>query len=140
MSHSRRGVSNLRADAVQEFPGPRLAAMDWKTLPRRLTEFAERSRSALQCRWEGRANSSEWTGFLERPGCDPHEFHFNNGFFEPMDAEAAHVLVRSRNPLRTRERGCGYSTLLTDLKLFCPSLDEQRVWPCSFWMERKAAG
>lgn len=56
--------------------------------------------------------ASEWIVFPERANCDPHKFHFNNGFFEHVDAEVAYSFVRSRKPHRIVEVGCGYSTLL----------------------------
>jgi predicted O-methyltransferase YrrM len=40
------------------------------------------------------------------------EFHFNNGFFERVDAEVAHSMVRMHKPRRIVEVGSGNSTLL----------------------------
>lgn len=54
---------------------------------------------------------SEWT-FPERASNDRHRFHFNNGFFERVDAEVAYSLVRSRKPRRIIEIGSGNTTLL----------------------------
>lgn len=42
----------------------------------------------------------------------PHQFHFNNGFFERIDAEIAYAFVRSRKPRRIVEVGSGNTTLL----------------------------
>lgn len=54
---------------------------------------------------------SEWT-FPECVTDDRHQFHFNNGFFERVDAEVAYSLVRSRKPRRIIEIGSGNTTLL----------------------------
>lgn len=53
----------------------------------------------------------EWT-FSEQASDDNHRFHFNNGFFERVDAEVAYSLVRSRKPRRIIEIGSGNTTLL----------------------------
>src|SRR5579863_1137534 len=53
----------------------------------------------------------EWT-FPEHASGDRHRFHFNNGFFERVDAEVAYSLVRSRKPRRIIEIGSGNTTLL----------------------------
>lgn len=55
--------------------------------------------------------SAELNFPLHRNG-DRHQFHFNNGFFERVDAEVAYSLVRSRKPRRIVEVGSGNSTLL----------------------------
>jgi hypothetical protein len=50
--------------------------------------------------------------FPEQPsGCD-HEFHFNNGFFERVDAEIAYAMVRYLRPRRIVEIGSGQTTRL----------------------------
>jgi predicted O-methyltransferase YrrM len=54
---------------------------------------------------------SEWS-FPEDSSIDNHQFHFNNGFFERVDAEVAYSLVRSRKPRRIIEVGSGNTTLL----------------------------
>ena len=41
-----------------------------------------------------------------------NDFHFNNGFFERIDAEVAYSFVRRRKPQRLIEIGSGNSTLL----------------------------
>ena len=40
------------------------------------------------------------------------QFHFNNGFFERVDAEILYALVRQRKPRRVVEIGSGNSTLV----------------------------
>ncbi len=40
------------------------------------------------------------------------QFHFNNGFFERVDAEIAYAFVRQRKPKRVVEIGSGNSTLV----------------------------
>ena len=55
--------------------------------------------------------ASEWI-FPESATDDRHEFHFNNGFFERVDAEVAWSLVRHRKPARIIEVGSGNTTLL----------------------------
>lgn len=55
--------------------------------------------------------SAECT-FPENPARNPFEFHFNNGFFERVDAEVAYSFVRMRKPERIVEIGSGNSTLL----------------------------
>ena len=40
------------------------------------------------------------------------QFHFNNGFFERVDAEIAYALVRQRKPQRVIEIGSGNTTLV----------------------------
>jgi hypothetical protein len=55
--------------------------------------------------------ASEWN-FAENDSGDRHEFHFNNGFFERIDAEVAYSFVRQRKPRRLIEVGSGNSTLV----------------------------
>lgn len=43
---------------------------------------------------------------------DAHLFHFNNGFFEHVDAEIAYSIIRWRKPKRIVEVGSGNTTLL----------------------------
>ena len=54
-------------------------------------------------------------GFSETPvpvnGHGP-QFHFNNGFFERIDAEIAYAFVRQRKPKRVIEVGSGNTTLV----------------------------
>lgn len=96
------------------FPVPNLKSFqgkDWKEcrpcagLDLRLDEQLERMRAEiLPC-------AAEWT-FPERANGNDHQFHFNNGFFERVDAEVAYALVRHRKPRRIIEVGSGNSTLL----------------------------
>ncbi len=51
--------------------------------------------------------------FPESPTAQPHDYHFNNGAFERVDAELLHCLVRYLQPQRVVEVGSGYSTLVT---------------------------
>jgi hypothetical protein len=51
----------------------------------------------------------EWT-FPDKPGS--RRYHYNNGFFETVDAEIAYSIVRSFKPARIIEVGGGYSTRL----------------------------
>ena len=47
--------------------------------------------------------------FAERPS-DTSDYHYNNGFFETVDAEIAYSLVRQYKPSRIIEIGTGFST------------------------------
>ena len=96
------------------FPVPRLKSFqgkDWKAcrpcagLDLRLGEQINRMRDEflpLRHEWE----------FPERPSDENHQFHFNNGYFERIDAEVAYSLVRQRKPRRIIEVGSGNSTML----------------------------
>ncbi len=55
--------------------------------------------------------AKEWA-FPQHQNGDRHEFHYNNGFFEDVDAEVAYSLVRCHKPRRIIEVGSGNSTLL----------------------------
>jgi hypothetical protein len=50
--------------------------------------------------------------FAESNGDGRRQFHFNNGFFERIDAEVAYAFVRRRKPKRVIEIGSGNSTLV----------------------------
>ncbi len=50
--------------------------------------------------------------FPDRGNGNRQEFHFNNGYFERVDAEVAYAFVRGRRPKRVIEVGGGNSTLL----------------------------
>jgi len=50
--------------------------------------------------------------FGEKNGDGRRQFHFNNGFFERIDAEIAYAFVRQRKPKRIIEVGSGNSTLV----------------------------
>lgn len=94
------------------FPVPQLKSFrnkDW---------HASRPCSALDFRLEEQADllqreilpySAEWT--FPESGEQTDEFHFNNGFFERVDAEVAYSLVRARKPRRMIEIGSGNTTL-----------------------------
>jgi len=55
--------------------------------------------------------AAEWTFPEASTGVD-REFHFNNGFFERIDAEVAYSLVRQHKPKRIIEVGSGNTTLV----------------------------
>ncbi len=55
--------------------------------------------------------AEEWS-FPEKDSGDKYTFHFNNGFFEHVDAEVAYSFVRARKPKRIIEIGSGNTTLL----------------------------
>lgn len=55
--------------------------------------------------------AAEWT-FPESSDGNEREFHFNNGFFERVDAEVAYSFVRLNKPKRIIEIGSGNSTLV----------------------------
>ena len=76
-----------------------------RTLNLRLPEQIQRLRTDLL------PFAGEWT-FPEESTGDEREFHFNNGFFECVDAEVAHSFVRRYKPGRIIEIGSGNSTLL----------------------------
>jgi hypothetical protein len=50
--------------------------------------------------------------FGEKVNGSEHTFHFNNGFFERVDAEVAYSLVRFHKPRQIIEIGSGNSTLV----------------------------
>lgn len=95
------------------FPVPQLKSLQRKnwhacrplTLNLRLPEQIQRLRVDLL------PFAGEWT-FPEDATGDEREFHFNNGFFERVDAEVAHSLVRRYKPSRIVEIGSGNTTLL----------------------------
>lgn len=95
------------------FPVPKLDSLknkDWRAarvcsavdlrIPEQVQTLSELSRF-----------NSEWT-FAEAKTDTPHEFHFNNGFFERVDVEVAYSLVRLHKPKRIIEVGSGNTTLL----------------------------
>jgi predicted O-methyltransferase YrrM len=51
--------------------------------------------------------------FTEDDPSSPHEFHFGNDFFEAVDAEVLHSMVRHFKPKRVIEIGSGHSTLIS---------------------------
>ena len=101
------------------FPIPNLKSFegkDWNAcrpcaaLNFRLPEQIERLQTTLL------PFASEWT-FPEASTGDTHEFHFNNGFFERVDAEVAYSFVRERKPKRIVEVGGGNTTLVLSAAL-----------------------
>lgn len=55
---------------------------------------------------------SQEPSFAESNGDGRKEFHFNNGYFERVDAEVAYAFVRRRKPKRVIEVGSGNSTMV----------------------------
>jgi hypothetical protein len=70
-----------------------------------LEEQVERLQSEL-------APFSREQKFGEQNGDGRQEFHFNNGYFERVDAEVAYAFVRRRKPKRVIEVGSGNSTMV----------------------------
>jgi predicted O-methyltransferase YrrM len=96
------------------FPLPKLKSFegkDWSaSRPCAALDFhLDEQIQRLKCEIVPFAN--EWT-FPEDALGNPHQFHFNNSFFERVDAEVAYSLVRSRKPRRIVEVGSGNTTLL----------------------------
>ena len=96
------------------FPVPSLKSLegkDWsachscRALDFRLLEQVDRLQAELL------PLAGEWT-FPEVSAGDEHEFHFNNGFFERVDAEVAYSFVRRCRPQRIVEIGSGNTTLV----------------------------
>jgi methyltransferase family protein len=96
------------------FPVPKLSSFqgkDWKAcrpcagLNFRFGEQLERLRTEIT------TYATEWA-FRDEASSDDHQFHFNNGFYERVDAEVAYALVRHRKPRRIIEIGSGNTTLL----------------------------
>ncbi|HEX3894066.1 MAG TPA: class I SAM-dependent methyltransferase [Terracidiphilus sp.] len=96
------------------FPVPNiksLAGKQWSA-PRRCGEFDYRLEEQIErLHREILPFADEWT-FAEREVDDRHAFHVNNGFFERVDAEVTHSLIRHRRPRRVIEIGSGHSTLV----------------------------
>jgi len=96
------------------FPVPKLASFqgkDW-TACRPCTGFDFRLEEQIDLLHSSiLPYAPEWT-FSELPNGDAHKFHFNNGFFERIDAEVAYSFVRHRKPRRIIEIGSGNSTLI----------------------------
>ncbi len=96
------------------FPVPKLKSFqdkDWKAcrpcaaVDFRLPEQIQRLKTDIL------PYSPEWT-FPESLPNGKREFHFNNGFFERIDAEVAYSFVRHRKPNRIIEIGSGNTTLV----------------------------
>ena len=96
------------------FPVPKLRSFDGKDWsacrPCRGVEF-QFDQQIERLRQEVLPFAQEWN-FPEQASRDPHTFHFNNGYFERVDAEVAYSFVRHRKPRRIVEIGCGFTTLL----------------------------
>lgn len=109
---SRLGVSVTPSHFY--FPVPRLKSFrgkDWgaarssPAVDLHLDEQVERLHAEL-------APSARERRFAEHNGDGRREFHFNNGYFERVDAEVAYAFVRRRKPRRVIEVGSGNSTLV----------------------------
>lgn len=96
------------------FPVPKLKSFqskDWKAcrpcaaVDFRLPEQVQRLKTDIL------PYSAEWNFPDSLPG-GKREFHFNNGFFERIDAEVAYSFVRHRKPKRIIEIGSGNTTLV----------------------------
>ena len=96
------------------FPVPQLKTFrgkDWSAtrpcaaVDLHLEEQVERLQAEL-------APFSGETRFSEHNGDGRLEFHYNNGYFERVDAEVAYAFVRRRKPRRVIEVGSGNSTLV----------------------------
>ncbi|MFP5229698.1 MAG: class I SAM-dependent methyltransferase [Acidobacteriota bacterium] len=96
------------------FPVPKLRAFrdkDWSArrpcaaVDLHLDEQVDRLHSEL-------APFSREQKFSEHNGDGRREFHFNNGYFERVDAEVAYAFVRRRKARRVIEVGSGNSTLV----------------------------
>lgn len=59
---------------------------------------------------------AEWT-FSDRPTEDAGAYHYNNCFFETVDAEIAYSFVRHFKPARVVEVGTGFSTRILSAAL-----------------------
>ncbi len=109
---SRLGVSITPSHFY--FPVPKLKSFrgkDWgaarpcAAVDLHLDEQVERLHAEL-------APSARERSFAEHNGDGRREFHFNNGYFERVDAEVAYAFVRRRKPRRVIEVGSGNSTLV----------------------------
>jgi len=56
---------------------------------------------------------SEYSRFPRRRTNVPYEFHFNNTWFESVDAELLYCMIRHFKPTRIMEIGSGYSTYVS---------------------------
>lgn len=100
-SHFYFPVPSLRSFNGKDWSASRrCSAIDFD-LPRQIERL---SREILP--WAG-----EWN-FPENNSGEKLQFHFNNGYFERIDAEVAYSLVREYRPARIIEVGSGNTTLL----------------------------
>jgi predicted O-methyltransferase YrrM len=65
-------------------------------------------RRQVELAWELSGNYGNELTFTEEPS--EHRYHYNNGYFEAVDAEVAYCMVRQFKPGRVVEIGTGYST------------------------------
>jgi predicted O-methyltransferase YrrM len=65
-------------------------------------------RKQVELAWELAAHYGDECRFSSEP--QEHSYHYNNGYFEAVDAEVAYCLVRHFKPARIMEIGTGYST------------------------------
>jgi predicted O-methyltransferase YrrM len=96
-SHYYWPVPDLRELAGRAWPGAMPIAFDLQ-LSRQL-HFLNEIASEY---------GEEWT--FPTQAKDKSAYHYNNGFFETVDAEIAYSFVRRYKPLRILEIGAGYST------------------------------
>ena len=96
------------------FPVPRIKSFDGKdwgacrpcgAFDFRLQEQVQRLHTEIL------TFAGEWV-FPDESTGESHAFHFNNGFFERVDAEVAYSFVRQRKPKRLIEGGSGNTTLV----------------------------
>lgn len=95
------------------FPVPDLQSLqvkDW-TACRSCRAFDLRLGEQIQWVQEKLPQYASECAFPEVANGDAHKFHFNNGFFEHIDAEVAYSFVRERKPKRIIEIGGGNTTL-----------------------------
>lgn len=65
-------------------------------------------RKQVELAWELSSSYGKECGFSRDE--DEHSYHYNNGYFEAVDAEIAYCMVRHFKPSRIVEIGTGYST------------------------------
>jgi predicted O-methyltransferase YrrM len=92
------------------YPVPDLAQLEKREWPR--YSFPPGCRFNLQKQvelaWELAAHYGNECRFTSEPRRDC--YHYNNGYFESVDAEMAYCMVREFKPARVVEIGTGYST------------------------------
>lgn len=96
------------------FPVPPLRSFDhkdWKACRRCAAIDFGFARQIQRLSTEILPWADEWI-FPENSAGEKLEFHFNNGYFERVDAEVAYSLVRHHKPARIIEVGSGNTTLL----------------------------
>ena len=101
------------------FPVPSLssfAGKDWRACRRCAAINFDFQRQVERLSREILPWSAEWN-FPENSSGEKRQFHFNNGYFERVDAEVAYSLVRHHKPARIIEVGSGNSSLLLSAAL-----------------------